>query len=116
HDDLPAEAVAQAREYAGLGFSVGVVCPAGSWDGVVDRIRRERANWRDAAKEGIGTGINMLTPADAKGLEFDHVVVVEPAAIAEEEQGLRGLYVALTRPTTRPSRRATNSCAPACLK
>ena len=27
------------------------------------------------------------------------MVVVEPAAIAEEEQGLRDLYVALTRPT-----------------
>jgi DNA helicase IV len=45
-------------------------------------------------------GIALLTPRQAKGLEFDHVVVVEPAAIAEEEQGLRGLYVALTRPTT----------------
>jgi UvrD-like helicase family protein len=44
-------------------------------------------------------GIPLLAPRGAKGLEFDHVIVVEPAAIAEEEQGLRGLYVALTRPT-----------------
>jgi hypothetical protein len=44
-------------------------------------------------------GMPLLTPRGAKGLEFDHVVVVEPALIAEEEQGLRGLYVALTRPT-----------------
>jgi DNA helicase IV len=44
-------------------------------------------------------GIPLLTPRRAKGLEFDHVVVVEPAAIVDEEQGLRGLYVALTRPT-----------------
>ena len=36
----------------------------------------------------------MLTPRQAKGLEFDHVVVVEPARIE-----LRELYVALTRPT-----------------
>ncbi len=44
--------------------------------------------------------IPVLTPRQAKGLEFDHVVVVEPAAIAEDgEQGLRELYVALTRPT-----------------
>ncbi len=45
--------------------------------------------------------VPVLTPRQAKGLEFDHVVVVEPAAIAEEggEQGLRHLYVALTRPT-----------------
>src|SRR5579859_1291737 len=45
--------------------------------------------------------VPILTPRQAKGLEFDHVVVVEPALIAEEggEQGLRELYVALTRPT-----------------
>jgi DNA helicase IV len=64
----------------------------------------------------------ILTPRQAKGLEFDHVVVVEPAAIAEAagsavgeardarpkdrapsahwgDRGLRELYVALTRPT-----------------
>ena len=46
------------------------------------------------------TAIPVLTPRQAKGLEFDRVVVVEPAAIAEQgEQGLRELYVALTRPT-----------------
>ena len=45
--------------------------------------------------------IPVLTPREAKGLEFDHVVVVEPALIADEggERGLRELYVALTRPT-----------------
>jgi DNA helicase IV len=42
----------------------------------------------------------ILTPRQAKGLEFDHVVVVEPAAIAADgDRGLRELYVALTRPT-----------------
>jgi DNA helicase IV len=38
--------------------------------------------------------VPVLSPREAKGLEFDHVVVVEPAAIE-----LRELYVALTRPT-----------------
>ncbi|MEZ5228071.1 MAG: hypothetical protein R2710_15785 [Acidimicrobiales bacterium] len=33
-----------------------------------------------------------------KGLEFDAVVVVEPAAIAELDAGLLRLYVAMTRP------------------
>jgi DNA helicase IV len=43
-------------------------------------------------------GITVLSPPDAKGLEFDAVVVVEPAAIAGgTAQGLRLLYVALTR-------------------
>jgi hypothetical protein len=44
--------------------------------------------------------VAVLPPRRAKGLEFDHVIVVEPALVAEEEQGLRALYVALTRPTT----------------
>ena len=49
-----------------------------------------------------GATIPVLTPRQAKGLEFDHVVVVEPALIVDEgtgDQGLRELYVALTRPT-----------------
>jgi DNA helicase IV len=48
------------------------------------------------------TRVAVLTPREAKGMEFDHVVVVEPALIVEEAvegQGLRELYVALTRPT-----------------
>ena len=47
--------------------------------------------------------ISVLTPREAKGMEFDHVIVVEPALIVEESvggQGLKELYVALTRPTT----------------
>ncbi len=47
--------------------------------------------------------IAVLTPREAKGMEFDHVILVEPALIVEEAaggQGLRELYVALTRPTT----------------
>jgi DNA helicase IV len=45
--------------------------------------------------------VALLPPSRAKGLEFDHVVVVEPAAIARDDdlRGLRELYVALTRPT-----------------
>jgi DNA helicase IV len=49
--------------------------------------------------DGLYDGVPVLTPRQAKGLEFDHVIVVEPALIAEREQGLRELYVALTRPT-----------------
>jgi superfamily I DNA/RNA helicase len=41
---------------------------------------------------------SVLAPPDAKGLEFDAVVVVEPDAIAAgTSRGLRLLYVALTR-------------------
>jgi DNA helicase IV len=44
--------------------------------------------------DDLWNGVPVLTPRQAKGLEFDHVVVVEPALIE-----LRELYVALTRPT-----------------
>ena len=38
----------------------------------------------------------------AKGLEYDHVIVVEPARIAHAEaRGLQRLYVALTRAVSR---------------
>jgi DNA helicase IV len=46
--------------------------------------------------------VAVLTVPEAKGLEFDGVVVVEPAAIlAESPRGGNDLYVALTRATQR---------------
>jgi DNA helicase IV len=46
--------------------------------------------------------VTVLTVAQAKGLEFDAVVLVDPAAIvAESPRGLNDLYVALTRTTHR---------------
>jgi DNA helicase IV len=53
----------------------------------------------DAPAGDLWDGVPLLPPHQAKGLEFDHVVVVEPALIAGHVQGLRELYVALTRPT-----------------
>jgi DNA helicase IV len=65
---------------------------------IAPRSLAERAPSGDAFDEGT---VPILTPRRSKGLEFDHVVVVEPALIVEEggDSGLRELYVALTRPT-----------------
>ncbi len=41
--------------------------------------------------------VALVTPGAVKGLEFDAVVVIEPAAIAELDSGLRHLYVSMTR-------------------
>ena len=44
----------------------------------------------------------MLTVAQAKGLEFDGVLLLEPAAIGTDSpRGANDLYVAITRPTQR---------------
>jgi len=55
-----------------------------------------------ADRRGLDAPITLLAVGVVKGLEFDSVVVVEPSHIVQEEvQGLRALYVALTRPTRR---------------
>lgn len=55
-----------------------------------------------AGPDRLGARVTVLGATLAKGLEYDHVVVVEPAAIAEaESRGLRRLYVVLTRAVSR---------------
>jgi DNA helicase IV len=69
---------------------------------------------RDPLGDGLAAGLVLLPAEDTNGLEFDAVVVVEPAMVAAvgEDQsgegpavattrGLRTLYVAMTRPTRR---------------
>jgi DNA helicase IV len=94
HGDPPLPvAFAEAARLAGEEGLLAVIAPAslrGDADGGAGSLFDE-------------TRIAMLTPREAKGMEFDHVIVVEPALIVEEAvegQGLRELYVALTRPTT----------------
>jgi DNA helicase IV len=54
----------------------------------------------DAGSAVLEQPVAVYTVDGAKGLEFDAVVVVEPADVVEERQnGLRALYVALTRTT-----------------
>jgi DNA helicase IV len=50
---------------------------------------------------GLDARVAVMTPIEVKGLEFDNVVLVEPAEVAEAPTGLADLYVALTRATSR---------------
>ena len=56
---------------------------------------------------GTGSGsydqdIVVISPQEAKGLEFDGVVILEPQELLDEADGRVGdLYVAMTRPTQR---------------
>jgi superfamily I DNA/RNA helicase len=85
------EAARQALEFAG---SVGVIAA----DAQVDALTA--ALW-DGGLDVAGR-LGVLPASLAKGLEYDHVVVCEPAAIVEaEERGLHRLYVALTRAVSR---------------
>jgi DNA helicase IV len=92
--------------------SVGLIAPDAIVAGLADDLRAAGIGFavlgEDEATEGVATEFARhldLVPASlAKGLEFDHVVLVEPAAIVAGEHdrvtGLRRLYVCLTRAVT----------------
>ena len=85
-------ALAEAARLAAEDGLLAVIAPPSLRD-------RVGAAWTSPYDE---TRIPVLTPREAKGLEFDHVVVVEPGLIVDDavgDQGLKELYVALTRPT-----------------
>jgi DNA helicase IV len=99
-DDLGSVVADTAMGYSAKGYFVGVITPPELWDEVVAGLDEADVAWVDARRDGIGGTINLITPTEAKGLEFDAVVVVEPAAIARDPgRGDRLLYVALTRST-----------------
>lgn len=71
---------------------------------MVGQIRDQLAELHgDRVGRGAGSlsqDVVVLSAEEAKGLEFDAVVLVEPADLLEEAHGKIGsLYVALTRPT-----------------
>ncbi len=91
--------VAAAMVHTRAGRFVGIVCPGRCRREVETALEKASVAWSPAEPLGFGT-VNLLSPAEAKGLEFDAVVVVEPELIvAETSRGLRMLYVALTRTT-----------------
>ncbi|MDP9219877.1 MAG: AAA family ATPase [Actinomycetota bacterium] len=91
------DAVRQASTNDG---SVGVIAPATLVADVLGRLRGAGvpAELLDVDEDHR---ITVLPATEAKGLEFDSVVLVEPAAIVASEarraDGLRRLYVTMTR-------------------
>ncbi|MER5554279.1 ATP-binding domain-containing protein [Streptomyces sp. NPDC002793] len=77
--------------------SVAVIVPDDS--GWLDEIARH-LDEADGITAQEREAVSVLAAAQAKGMEYDHVLVVEPATIADRgPAGLRQLYVALTRST-----------------
>jgi DNA helicase IV len=96
-----AELAAAERDVVGEG-NVAVVLPDSLIPAVADAMRVAGVDFGEAARVGLDAQVNLVPVRLVKGLELDSVVVVEPARIvAEEPQGLRALYVALTRATRR---------------
>jgi DNA helicase IV len=102
--DAAAVVVAVSAELELLGAGRMAVVTASGADG---RLRESLAAELPAGAVGAGrttldSPVSVLDVAAVKGLEFDAVVVVEPAEIlAASARGANDLYVALTRPTQR---------------
>ena len=103
---LGAEVVRLVREECeavGQG-SVGIVCPASLTHAVTDALEAAGIEHGAADRHGLEQQVTVVPVGLVKGLELDASIVVEPAAIVREEpQGMRSLYVALTRATKRLS-------------
>jgi DNA helicase IV len=102
---LAVEVATRTAALAGDWTSVGVVVPDPLLGPVGDALAGAGTGFgsarRPAGATGRGEVVTLLAPPEAKGLEFDAVLVVEPAAFlatdAGEAVGGRLLYIALTR-------------------
>ncbi|GAB3140352.1 ATPase AAA [Micromonospora sonneratiae] len=105
--DLPAATVATVRSALRQPGSVAVIATDRELPRLAEALRS--AGIATTAADTAATGrtdavgrVTVLPAGLAKGLEYDHVVVVEPADIvAAEPRGAHRLYVVLTRAVSR---------------
>jgi hypothetical protein len=116
--DLPAQVVDVVREEDDEPGTIAVLVPRSRYAAVADAVERARSGGPEVAPSPTGEQpslfemvdtttdlrrhVVVLTVMQAKGLEFDSVIVADPAGIiAESGRGMSDLYVALTRTTQR---------------
>jgi DNA helicase IV len=97
--ELFAAACRESAELAAEGYHVGCIVADDQLRNAARVLAALGIEHGIAERDGLHKPVTLLAATGAKGLEFDAVVVVEPAAIAgSTPRGLRLLYVALTRP------------------
>ncbi|GAA1832538.1 AAA family ATPase [Pseudonocardia ailaonensis] len=96
-DGVLLEIVREEQAAVGEGRTA-VLVPAGR----LDALRRAVLGGVPEDPEDLEASVVVLPVGASKGLEFDSVVLVEPAEVLEESpRGMNDLYVALTRATQR---------------
>ena len=109
--DVHTSVIAACREALAGEGSIGLITADAAVPELTGALTREGLDHVELA-DGFAGARLVVTPAtQAKGLEFDQVIVLEPAAIVEAEPagtpdaertpGLRRLYVVLTRAVSR---------------
>jgi DNA helicase IV len=105
-DALDLEVVdAVRRELKAVGSgNVAVIAPSALVDRLDAFLTDAGVEHGRATRQGLDKQVTLVPTSLVKGLELDSVIVVEPAAILEDEvRGAQALYVSLTRSTKRLS-------------
>jgi DNA helicase IV len=91
------------RETAAIGDGrLAVLTPSARLEALVKIITPRPASTTGVEPTELAAPVVLLTIGQAKGLEFDAVIVVDPQGILDESpRGASDLYVALTRATQR---------------
>jgi DNA helicase IV len=81
---------------------VAIICPPSIIDDICAALDEASIAHGRATRNGLEHRVTVVEVGLVKGLEVDAAIVVEPALmVAEQAQGDRALYVALTRATKR---------------
>ncbi|WP_139131368.1 AAA family ATPase [Streptomyces griseus] len=101
-DDVAAATVSAVRAALDREGSVAVIAADDAVAAASAALRKAGIETATADEVGTAARVTVLPATVVKGLEYDHVVVVEPAAIVESEpRGLHRLYVVVTRAVSR---------------
>lgn len=95
--DLALQLLAVVRQ-DGTG-RVAIVVPATELAAMRKALIKRTLGTSVLARQEIDEALFVASPTEVKGLEFDAVVLAEPADIANGPGGTSDLYVAMTRPT-----------------
>jgi DNA helicase IV len=99
---FPAALARACADALGRPGSAAVIAADGQVSALARALGRAGMAHRVLGSEGPDARLTLVPVSLAKGLEFDHVIVAEPAAIAAgHSYGLHQLYVALTRAVSR---------------
>ncbi|NEE26605.1 AAA family ATPase, partial [Streptomyces sp. SID7982] len=101
-DDAAAATVSAVRAALDREGSVAVIAADDAVAATSAALREAGIETATADAVGTAARVTVLPATVVKGLEYDHVVVVEPTAIVESEaRGLHRLYVVVTRAVSR---------------
>ncbi|WP_188359809.1 HelD family protein [Rothia aerolata] len=95
------EAVTEEVERSAGGL-IGVIAAPSNYADVARAVAQAHRGNTGTSQTALENQILVLTPWEAKGLEFDVVIIVEPSELVQAANGSIGdLYVSMTRPTQR---------------